>query len=236
MATTYVIPDIHGRFDLLRVALGLIEGHAKGKPNIVCLGDYIDRGPQSREVVELLMRSPYKCLKGNHEDMLVEAFTLGEGHAGNWIRNGGDATLKSFKGEDGLMLLTKKHLLWMNCLPLFHKDAHRYYVHAGISDPDRPLKEQKQSLLWHRYMGGENEPYRGKHVVHGHTPERDGPLLLSNRTNLDCGAVFWGRLVVGVFDDDRPGGPVEILEASSRHREDCQEIAYEKLGSFSPAD
>ena len=215
MKFTYAVPDIHGRYDLLVRALELIEEHAGGdKAPVVFLGDYIDRGPQSREVVELLMKGPpeWICLKGNHEAMMVDAFLPGHDRD-LWVSNGGKATLQSFSRQ-GRTSVQDTHLSWLHSLALFHEDERRVYVHAGIADPDAPLEEQEQSLLWYRYSQNPDRGYRGKHVVHGHTPREGGPVLLKNRTNLDCGAYFSDRLVVGVFDDGVPGGPLEILVAA----------------------
>jgi serine/threonine protein phosphatase 1 len=215
MSFTYAIPDIHGRYDLMMIALDLIKEHSgETEQKIVFLGDYIDRGPQSREVVEHLMAGAmhppaWVCLKGNHEDMMVEAFFPGNSRE-RWISNGGRATLQSFSRQ-GRTLIQDKHLSWLASLPLFHEDRHRVYVHAGI-EHDAPLEDQENSLLWYRYSNNPDRGWNSKHVVHGHTPRREGPILLTNRTNLDCGAYFNNRLVVGVFDDDIPGGPVTTLE------------------------
>ena len=213
MSFTYVIPDIHGRFDLLEQTLALIAEHSDGarERRVIFLGDYIDRGPQSREVVELLMKGPpeWICLKGNHEAMMVDAFLPGHDRD-LWISNGGKATLQSFF-RHGRTLVQDTHLSWLYSLPLFHEDRHRVYVHAGI-EHDAPLEDQENSLLWYRYSNNPDRGWNSKHVVHGHTPRREGPILLTNRTNLDCGAYFNNRLVVGVFDDDIPGGPVTTLK------------------------
>ncbi|MBQ0818652.1 MAG: serine/threonine protein phosphatase [Methyloceanibacter sp.] len=218
MSLTYALPDIHGRYDLLLRALELIEERAGGeKAPVVFLGDYIDRGPQSCEVVELLMRGPpeWICLKGNHEAMMVDAFLPGHDRD-LWISNGGKATLQSFFRHNRT-LVQGTHLSWLYSLPLFHEDQHRIYIHAGIPNRDVPLEDQgEEALLWYRYSQNSDRGWNGKHVVHGHTPRTNGPVLLDNRTNLDCGAYFSNRLVVGVFDHDVPGGPVEVLEALSQ--------------------
>jgi serine/threonine protein phosphatase 1 len=98
-----------------------------------------------------------------------------------------------------------------NKLPVIHHDAHRVYVHAGV-EPSGPLDQQREEkLLWMRFPAKANITYPGLRIVHGHTPHRHGPELYSGRTNLDTGAVFYGRLVVGVFDDEEPGGPVSLV-------------------------
>jgi serine/threonine protein phosphatase 1 len=85
-------------------------------------------------------------------------------------------------------------------------------VHAGL-EVGIPLDQQsKHTLVWKRYGDGSAEGYGALHIVHGHTPFEDGPLLLPNRTDLDTGAYYTGRLVVGVFDDALPGGPIDLIE------------------------
>jgi serine/threonine protein phosphatase 1 len=217
-AKTYVIPDLHGRFDLLERALSNIEKNEPGA--IVFTGDYIDRGPQSRAVVERLIAGPSKgwrwiCLLGNHEQMMIEA-AQGWSKTRYWLGNGGDATLISYGAKPGSMadvsLLEPAHIEWMKALPLFHRDRRRVYVHAGLEDGIPLDQQRKQTLIWKRYAGGSKEGYGDLHIVHGHDPIADGPLLLPNRTDLDTGAYFTGRLVVGVFDDSLPGGPIDLIE------------------------
>jgi serine/threonine protein phosphatase 1 len=101
----------------------------------------------------------------------------------------------------------------MDELPTMHVDRHRVYVHAGVN-PDLPLDAQDpQALLWKRYRDVDDQRGHGtRHVVHGHHPFKDGPITIEGRTNLDTLAWHTGRLVVGVFDDDVPGGPVSLLE------------------------
>lgn len=227
MSLTYAVPDLHGRYDLFRRALNRIEGHASAPSRIVFLGDYIDRGPESRRIVESLMAGPptdewrWTCLKGNHEDMMVRCIR-GQAPLGWWLENGGSETLSSYgqrrpaASDPGSVLAT--HLEWMDGLPLMHVDEHRVFVHAGV-DPSLPLDEQDaEDLLWKRYRDYQAGGHLGRHVVHGHTPIPDGPLLLPGRTDLDTYAWKTGRLVVGVFNDEIPGGPIDLLEVGDPRR------------------
>lgn len=205
---TYVMTDIHGRFDLLEIALAQIGSE---HCNIIFLGDYIDRGPDSYRVVQRLkagglIGQQWTCLKGNHEDMCVAAPTSNEASDG-WAMNGGGATIESYVRAHGNNLEAASSVMgadaaWMNALPTMCLDEHRVYVHAMASDAER-------ARLWGRYDGGWDEPWRGKHVVHGHTPHKE-PELRLNRTNLDVGAFHTGRFAIGVFDDALPGGPQEV--------------------------
>ena len=200
MSYTCVITDVHGRLEELLRLLDKVPAGAK----LIFLGDYVDRGTQSCEVVELVKSLPGAvCLRGNHEDMMCNPDTM----FGTWMANGGSATMESYKdpltGEINAGLM-EDHAAWFETLPRFHSDAHRVYVHAGV-DESHDLRHMPEGITqWFRYPAGADFGYRGLHVVHGHTP---GIVQLANRTCLDGGKT----LTCGVFDDDKPGGPVELL-------------------------
>lgn len=217
MSRTYAIADLHGRYDLLIQALNTIF-RRPGGGTVITLGDYIDRGSQSRQVIEHLMtlreapQAGWKviCLKGNHEDMMVETIDKPL-DIGWWVGNGGAQTLVSYGGK-----VPPEHLAWAKDLPTIHADQHRVFVHAGV-DPTKPLDQQTEEFkLWYRYVDNADIGHGERHVVHGHTPNPDGPERYENRTNLDTLAWRTGRLVVAVFDDARAGGPVEYIEITER--------------------
>ncbi|MBX3579987.1 MAG: metallophosphoesterase [Rhizobiaceae bacterium] len=224
MSLTFAIADIHGRFDLLAQAYAEIIDYPEddGPHTIIHLGDYIDRGPESRQVIEFLMDPDTVpggwrrvVLRGNHEDIMRHVCRKKPQDIGWWLGNGGNTTLISYGQEVGdradLSFVPAAHLDWIERLPVTHMDAHRLYVHGGV-DPTKPLQEQNPEIItWFIYPRGFGEGYRGLHVVHGHEQQRHGPELYAGRTNLDVGAFYTGRLVVGVFDDDKPGGPVAII-------------------------
>lgn len=213
---TYAIGDIHGRLDLLERAFDLIWAHAGSRGfQIVCLGDYVDRGPDSRGVVEFLMReadcAPLTCLRGNHEAMLLEA--VEEGEWSGWLHNGGRETLASYDGE-----VPARHLGWLRDLPGCARDADRFYVHAGFR-PGVALADQEEAVcIWirGRFLDANAADLPG-HVVHGHTPyhidklDMERPERLPHRTNLDTGACWTGVLSVGVFQPGRPE-PSDVLQ------------------------
>jgi len=225
---TYAVGDIHGRLDLLRAAANTIWGHASNRPfRIVFLGDYVDRGPDSRGVIEFLIdlqrRWQVCCLKGNHEEMMVRAVEdPGAGRLERWLEYGGEETLQSYglNGDDDLLArIPSEHTRWMSNLPRSISDNHRIYVHAGLM-PRTPLDGQTdETCLWirERFLQGAPGDFKA-HVVHGHTPVWEGktnpaePELLEHRTNLDTGAFATGVLSIAVFDAAIPGGPVEMLK------------------------
>jgi serine/threonine protein phosphatase 1 len=213
MGLTYVIPDIHGRYDLLDEGLAEIAAHSGGEDGtIVMLGDYVDKGPQSKQVIDRLLSGVpdgwnLVALKGNHDVMMMAALR-DRSKVPSWIAKGGDTALASYGNP---AVVPDAHLAWLDGLRLMHVDRYRVYVHAGV-DPEVPLDAQSETtLLWKRYPKGFSSGHGEFHVVHGHDNFPEGPLLYEGRTNLDTLAWRTGRLVIGVFDDDRPGGPVDFI-------------------------
>jgi len=223
---TYAIADLHGRLDLLEAAYDRLPAEPG---RIVHLGDYIDRGPDSRGVVEFLMNDDtipegYSrvILKGNHEAVMVE--TIRKSLDPAWwcsAANGGDRTLISY-GHPKMRrawpynpgVIPEEHLDFLDGLPLFFADNHRVFVHA-MAKEDASLPEQKEEVvLWGTYSDDYQGGYRGAHLVHGHHEHKEA-LLLAGRTCLDVGAWRSDRLVVGVFDSDVAGGPVSLMEVSA---------------------
>jgi serine/threonine protein phosphatase 1 len=137
MTLRYAIGDIHGMLEPLREIEGKISRHGALRgdtaPTVICLGDYIDRGPDSKGVVQHLIANPRGfrqiLLKGNHEDLAMTDLDT-------WLDNGGLETLRSF----GLARppLSQTILLWMSQLVLSHRDGKWFFVHAGV-EPDLPL-------------------------------------------------------------------------------------------------
>ncbi|HMO29274.1 metallophosphoesterase family protein [Enterovirga sp.] len=210
---TFAIGDVHGHLDLLVDLLARIERMAGGDPHrIICLGDYIDRGPASAGVIAFLRerqalagRDRFMCLKGNHEDMLlrVRQGTLSEQL---WLRNGGRECLVSF-GIPSAGDLPEDVADWLAECPTYFEDTWRCYVHAGL-DPTRDRLDQRdEDRLWIRGPFLDAEHDFGRYVVHGHTPQEDGrPDLRRHRVNLDTAAAYGGPLTAAMFVDgcERP--------------------------------
>lgn len=211
---TFAIGDIHGCIEPMRRLLTRIEAYSSGG-TVVFLGDYVDRGPDSKGVIDLVMDGPkndgwvWVALKGNHEDMMVGAID-GQYEMDWWVGNGGAQTILSYEGKP-----IPEHVEWLRDLPLKHADQHRIYAHAGL-DETVPFSEQtEQTLLWSRKPPHYSGEYWGKHLVHGHTPSDRNPQTIGNRTNVDSACIFGGKLSCAVFDDDVAGGPIDFIEVSA---------------------
>ncbi|MFZ4125675.1 MAG: metallophosphoesterase family protein [Rickettsiales bacterium] len=203
----YAVGDIHGRAQLLQKTLAAIETDAAQHPAHrtvqIFLGDYIDRGLHSREVVELLLAPPPKgheriCLMGNHEEALLH-FLDDPNILRDWANFGGYATLVSYGvpipesmsperlialRDQFARALPKTHLDFYKNLQLRTSLGDYLFVHAGII-PGLPLEEQKpEHMLWVRSPFLNYKGYFDQYIVHGHTPVKS-PEILHNRANLD---------------------------------------------------
>lgn len=220
----YCIGDIHGRDDLLQQLHANIEADASGysgKKTLIYLGDYIDRGENSMQVIELLLNDPVPgfetvYLRGNHEQTLLDF--LGQAEVGaSWFNFGGLQTLVSYGvryrklptqqqdleklQQDLRQNIPRSHLQFFEQTRYAYLAGNYYFVHAGI-DPRRSLQDQEpEAQLWIRNeFVGHYKPYE-KIIVHGHTIS-DHVEFRSNRIGLDTGAYLSGKLSCLVLEDD----------------------------------
>jgi serine/threonine protein phosphatase 1 len=216
-ALTFAIGDVHGCLDKLRRLLDVCAAHAGGRAaRYVLLGDYIDRGPDSRGVIELLMRwqadepGTVICLRGNHEQLAIDAHRSARAMP-LWLRNNGETTQRNYPETGGR--IPDHHLAWLDALPFCHDDGLRFFVHAGV-DLACPLDRQAEEvMLWMRepFLTDSDTVDCGRLIVHGHTPRKDGkPELRRHRLDLDTAAVLGGPLTAAAFDMSRMG-PLEFL-------------------------
>ena len=214
---TYAIGDVHGCLDQLQRLIERCLDHGGGRPSrFVFVGDYIDRGPDSRGVIDLLIalqgeRPEVICLRGNHEAIMLEALRTGNGML--WYANGGASTLDSYHIDDPAGL-PDKHVDWAAALRLWHDDGQRFFVHAGVN-PQVPLDAQdERDLLWIREPFLSSTRDYGRLIVHGHTPLRSGvPDRRPNRLNIDTACVYGGTLTAAIFTDEAVQ-PVDFLSES----------------------
>ncbi len=196
MGRLIAIGDIHGRLSKLE---GLIDKIApQENDQIIFLGDYIDRGPESYQVVEYVkkFKKLFKLtltLRGNHEDFVVSLF---KGNMSQYLRNiwlednGGKLTLSSYKKAGHFL---KIHQDFFMSLPVYYETEKYIFCHAGVR-PGIPLNKQKMSdLLEIREPFLSSEQNFGKIIVHGHTMV-NSPEILFNRINIDTGAGHYGPL------------------------------------------
>ncbi|MEJ8566873.1 metallophosphoesterase family protein [Elongatibacter sediminis] len=219
----YCIGDIHGRLDLLDELLRKVDEDAcefEGARILVYLGDYIDRGPQSREVIDRLLEEPLAGfevihLLGNHEQTLLD-FLAHPHSVGSWLAYGGIATLASYgvhagPGESRSELgglrdsleqrLPDAHRRFLEELKLLHVCGSYCFVHAGIR-PGVPLQEQRNDdLLWIRDEFTRSSAVHPHVIVHGHTITPSVEFL-PNRIGIDTGAFHTGILTCLVLEAD----------------------------------
>lgn len=197
--SSFAIGDIHGCLEELELLLGTLP--LKKDSQLIFLGDYIDRGDQSKEVIEYLIelrkKRPIVTLCGNHEAMMLD-FILRPNSpgAGIYIMNGGSATLASYADDKGQYWIPDSHIEFLLGLKRFHQDEKFFYVHAGV--PDLPLhhldpKEHEAHFLWARQPFIKSHFNWGKPIVHGHTPCEEVEIL-PTRINVDTGCIYGNKL------------------------------------------
>jgi serine/threonine protein phosphatase 1 len=197
MSDTYAIGDIHGCLDHLERLLEEINPDLE-RHKLVFIGDYIDRGPNSRGVVDYIIRlqalypaENIICLKGNHEVMLLDFLSGREREM--FLFNGGRSTLREYWGEHWDRIrrlhLPPEHEEFYAGLKQYYETPDYIFVHGGLK-PGVPLAEQdEEDLFWIRGEFIASFEDFGKRVVFGHTPLRQ-PLVMPNKIGIDTGAVY----------------------------------------------
>ncbi len=217
---TYVVGDIHGCCGTLRALLERLS--PKPGDRFIFLGDLIDRGPDSKSVVDTIWQLEAQgvssvCLRGNHEQLLLNA-VQDANQMYLWLNNGGDTTLRSF-GATSPLEIAPEYLDFFQAMPLWHEEGDFLCVHGGLrfSTPD-PLSDAP-ALLWlrHWYSDIDYNWLGNRIVLHGHTPvpksviEEQHRHLEKNRyLNLDNGCVYALRV------EDKAWGSLVALEIPSR--------------------
>lgn len=231
----YAIGDIHGNFDLLyqlyQIILEDIRKNNNPKNKIVFLGDYIDRGPQNRDVVNFLMDLrdteflQHIFLWGNHEEMFIEAMDnqLKGLSVRIWLNSGGDAWLDELGMDWDYFRITfpwHKYSNWFKThLVYYHETEDYVFVHGGL-DIEQPnmSRQDKQWLIWARFMQPNHYAKFPKVVIHGHTPVAE-PLVDKNRINVDTSlsrAEHGHLTLTAVALPNRWDGQPRFLQASRK--------------------
>lgn len=230
----YIVGDIHGYMDKLQTALDRIHADGGQDAQIVFLGDYIDRGPDAPQILDLLieaqaMARPWTMLKGNHDTFprrFIEtqnSYFLPNRDL-SWLNPGagGAAFLESYGiqtegradadiAQDAARMIPQEHLNFLDARPLSFENQDLFCAHAGIK-PGVPLDQQiEDDLIWIRHEFLNDTRDHGKLIVHGHTAV-DHPEHAGNRVNLDGGAGLGRPLYPAVFE----GKDVWLLKESGR--------------------
>ena len=217
----FAIGDIHGCLNELTALHKKILTHDKFDVKndlIIYLGDYIDRGKNSKEVINQILKLKNKKIKtinlmGNHDEFMIDFLFNNKNNIENWLNFGLDQTLRSYGIEvvdfikDGfgddiidqlrntlLSTMSEEHVNFFKDLELSFSSEKHLFVHAGI-DPKKTLEDQtKEDFLWSRSKSFFDKDFKAqKIIVHGHTPEEN---IINNphRINIDTGCYFSGKL------------------------------------------
>lgn len=227
----YVVGDIHGCLPKLKELTSELERLMHAKDTLVFLGDYIDRGPDSRGVIDHILElktrlSKVVTLRGNHEQMMLDAYDyfnpdeeyprISQELGMLWFQNGAHTTLASFE-QSGSWWARIPEAYWsfVEDTEMDYTEGGYYFVHAGVLP--RGVVWQEKELdprLWIRDEFLHSRQDFGHVVVFGHTPFKE-PVLLANKVGIDTGAVFGGPLTAIALDPHQPYRPetVRIFQA-----------------------
>ncbi len=188
----YAIGDVHGCCKTLKALMQKLPYEPDDL--LVFMGDYIDRGPDSRGVLEYLIElldrhRKLVYLRGNHEQMCLDALKGGQADdMALWVQNGASATLKSYDGH-----MDAGHVWMLDAMPLWYETEDYFFCHAGV-DPRFSLDQQpKEALLWMREPFIESQQNFGKQVVFGHTVLKQ-VWVTANKIGIDTGCVYGRKL------------------------------------------
>lgn len=223
----YAIGDVHGRYDLFRRLMNIIERDQASRTAVptrmILLGDIVDRGPDSAKMVRGCMNltaatDRFIVLKGNHEEMMADALGGSLYAYRQWLKFGGRETLLSWGVEDAVLdgpptmdklrtaaaTVGEEAIQWLARLPLYHRHGAYLFVHAGIR-PGVSLRRQKaEDMLWITDDFLDSDRPHGMIVVHGHTVSEHRPVVRNNRIGIDTGAYRTNQLTaIGIEGDER---------------------------------
>jgi len=204
----YAIGDIHGCLGMLRqifkMILEDIEEHKPKNPVVVYVGDYVDRGPDSKGVIDAIRNNElginYITIMGNHEDLMIKAIRTGKDVL--WLENGGVQTIASYVDNPQETLkhyediraayekVPQEHMDFLERTKVFFQIGHFYFCHAGVYPGIELSKQSPETLMWIRDRFLNSEEDHGAVIVHGHTP-KETVEVHDNRIGLDTGACFY---------------------------------------------
>ena len=188
----YLVGDIHGQLSKLENLFSKIEQDNEADDLIIFLGDYIDRGPQSFEVIEFLLKlnsgHNIVCLMGNHEDMFLRFVSVGDNY-NNYMANGGKYTIKSYIRNNKDFKIPESHKKFYNSLKLYYEGESFIAVHAGINPRVKNITDQERDeLIWIRKDFYQYDKKWDKTIVFGHTPtiyiNKSKDVYIDNERNI----------------------------------------------------
>ncbi len=202
----YLIGDIHGYLDKLASLFNKLDKQLTPQDVLIFLGDYIDRGPSSYEVVELLISISKKhktvFLKGNHESMFLD-YLNGVDTSGIFLMNGGNTTMLSYNRNRGGFKVPRHHMSFFEKLRLYYEGEDFIAVHAGLNpNIDRLTDQEEHDLIWIREPFFQSNKKWKKTIIFGHTPtamfSEKGLIHIDKKRNIigiDSGVIFGRDLV-----------------------------------------
>ncbi|MFN1833753.1 metallophosphoesterase family protein [Balneola sp. MJW-20] len=216
------IGDVHGCINSLISLIDSLRGEITDSTYLVFLGDYVDRGPESKSVIDYLLklRDEFQCIfiRGNHDQMLLDAFDNDQWAL--WLQNGGAETLESYGLDIGEKDFPQEHLDFLRQTRLYWDTPEFLFVHGGI-DPDKTVSEvletvqDKRSFMWERSHINQEYNEWEKTVVFGHTPVKS-PLIKDKMIGMDTGCVYpsmgYGNL------------SAMILPEMDLHQQECTDL------------
>ncbi len=196
----FAVGDIHGCYDKLAAMMQILPWRKDEGDLLLFIGDYIDRGPKSREVVDFLVRlrqegGEFVFLKGNHEKMLLDYYIQQKDQM-LYVANGGAETIASYV-EGGIgrkaFVLPEEHLEFFLSLTLYHETEDYIFVHAGLKDGIPLIEQSEEDLLWIREEFIYSAYDWNKRVIFGHTA-LEIPFVTPGKIGIDTGAVYGNKL------------------------------------------
>jgi serine/threonine protein phosphatase 1 len=197
MSRIFAIGDIHGCINTFQKLLDEIR--LRKSDTIYCIGDYIDRGPDSKGVIDLILdlrKRGYRIrtLRGNHEQLMIES-VMGKEDFDHWYSNGGESTLKSF-GVASFKEMKPEYKTFFKHTRYYFASGTYIFVHAGLNFGPEDLFEDRDAMLWIRNFTIDKRKLGDRIIIHGHTPRPLEEIVNPERDdvfNLDAGCVYKNR-------------------------------------------